>query len=166
VYHVELRQFPHNHSRFNLDERELQAVVTPWVLEQPLEFGERKWIPVQAKITILEGPRLAVQQLAMGRGWRNAQRASDDVTERVLTAARDAAVTGAVARVPGPGVAAGSAPLDPLALSVQLATLLGRDPAGLLAVWRAVAARHPELAPSEALAASEREIASAGGDAG
>jgi hypothetical protein len=47
---------------------------------------------------------------------------------------------------------------DPLTLGVQLASLLGEDPAGLLAAWRAVAARASGLAPSESLALAEREL--------
>jgi hypothetical protein len=73
MYHLELRQFPHNTCRFNLTEQELRAVLGPWAREKFVEVGERKWSPHQAKLTILEGPRLEVQQLAMGRGWRAAR---------------------------------------------------------------------------------------------
>src|ERR1019366_5586588 len=57
----------------------------PWAREQWVEVGERKWNPHEAKLTILEGPKLETQQLSMGRGWRAAQRRSEDITERVLT---------------------------------------------------------------------------------
>ncbi|HEY2202174.1 MAG TPA: hypothetical protein VGH56_09800, partial [Solirubrobacteraceae bacterium] len=90
MYHIELRQFPHNTCRFNLTEQELRAVLEPWVREKFVEVGERKWSPHQAKLTILEGPRLEVQQLSMGRGWRAAQRQSEDVTERLLAQAKQA----------------------------------------------------------------------------
>ena len=57
MYHIELRQFPHNMCRFNLTEQELLATVTaPWAREQWIELGERKWSPHQAKLTVLEGP--------------------------------------------------------------------------------------------------------------
>ncbi len=91
MYHVELRQFPHNFCRFNLSEQELREVVLDaWAREEWLEFGERKWNPHEASLTVLEGPRLELQELAMGRGWRNAQRRGEDVTERIVAARRAA----------------------------------------------------------------------------
>jgi hypothetical protein len=167
MYHVELRQFPHNLCRFNLTERDIRALAGPWAREEWIELGERKWSPHQARLTILEGPELAVGQLSMGRGWRAAERQGQDVTERLLAEARQ------VARAPAPGGEPDTAPeqppaaaplADPLALGVQLASLLGRDPGRLLEVWRAVAARRPELPPSESLALAERELAGAGGN--
>ena len=50
---------------------------------------------------------------------------------------------------------------DPLALGVQLASLLGGDPAGLLAAWRQSSAEHPGLSPSETLALAEATLGSA-----
>ena len=41
MYHVELRQFPHNLCRFNLTEPEIRAIAIPWVREQPLDIGEQ-----------------------------------------------------------------------------------------------------------------------------
>jgi hypothetical protein len=182
VYHVELRQFPHNLCRFNLSDEELGAIVTSWVLERPLELGERKWNAQQATMTVLEGPRLGLQQLAMGRGWRAAQRQSQDVTERVIADARETLVGARSAERPpapgppaggsSPGIGGGGAPQapstettavlgDPLALGVALASLLGPDPGGLLAAWRRAAAEHPGLSPSEALALAEQAVGSA-----
>jgi hypothetical protein len=170
MYHVELRQFPHNLNRFNLDERELRAIVLPWAREQVVELGERKWSPHQARLTVLEGPRLGVEQLSMGRGWRAAQRESDDVTERVLAAAAEAIA--AAAAPPAGDLSAQSPPAaglpvgDPFALGVQLASLLGPDPAGLLAAWREVTADAPGLPPSETLALAERRLAAPGAGPG
>jgi hypothetical protein len=174
MYHLELRHFPHNASRFNLSEQELRAIVEPWVREQIVEFGERKWSPHVAKLTILEGPRLDVAQLNMGRGWRSAQRTSEDVTERVLEAAREASQR--VAPGDAPPVPAVSSPpatppvagalSDPVALGVQLAALLGSDPMGLLEAWRVAAAKSPSLAPSESLALAEHAVRSARTDQG
>jgi hypothetical protein len=160
MYHVELRQFPHNHSRFNLTEPQLRALTLPWAREQVVEVGERKWSPQQAKLTILEGPQIPVEQLSMGRGWRTAQRDGEDVTERLLDEARRAVATEAQASaVAGAALGAGSGGLaDPLALGVQLASLLGDDPARLLAAWRDAVAARPQLSPSESLALAEREI--------
>ena len=179
MYHLELRQFPHNAWRFNLSQEEMQAIVGPWAREQVVEVGERKWSPHTAKITVLQGPQLDIAQLSMGRGWRAAQRESEDVTERVLGAAREAGAAAAQAvgqgslqgagpaGGPGQGAAAGAGPLtDPLALGVQIAALLGADPMGLLDAWRAAAARSPGLAPSESLALAEHALRSPGGEQG
>jgi hypothetical protein len=191
MYHVELRHFPHNAWRFNLTDQQLHALLAPWVRQEIVDFGERKWSPHVAKLTVLEGPHLDVAQLSMGRGWRAAQRVSDNVTEQVLEAAKNAphagggsALGGAPAGAgspgvggapgaddareasPGAGAPAAPAPVsgvlsDPVALGVQLAALLGSDPIALLDAWRAAAARAPALAPSESLALAEHSLRSA-----
>jgi hypothetical protein len=165
MYHVELRHFPHNNARFNLTDAELMAIVEPWVRDQVVEFGERKWSPQQAKITIFEGPRMALDQLTMGRGWRTAERESENVTDAVLAAAREAVAAPAPASTPPAGETVSVQPPtsngaldDPLALGVQLASLLGEDPAALLAAWREVAVRSTGLSPSESLALAERQL--------
>lgn len=195
MFHVELRQFPHNACRFNLSEAELRAIVIPWAEGQAVELGERKWSPHTGKLTVLEGPQLDMQQLAMGKGWRNAQRRSRDVTERVLdtittalaqraagapdgsapdalapttepAGARSAVAAAASAHAAGPAVpsAPATAPPDALALSMQVAGLLGPDPMALLGAWRAAALAAPELTPSQSLARAEQTLrgASAG----
>jgi hypothetical protein len=88
VYHFELRKFPHTVSRFNQGEQQVQALVARWVTEEWIDVAERKWNVNEAKLTVLEGPELSLQEMAMNRGWRNAMRRSEDVTERVLAAAR------------------------------------------------------------------------------
>jgi hypothetical protein len=175
MYHVELHQFPHNMSRFNLTGVELDAIVQPWAREQLVEFGERKWSPHQARLTILEGPRIPFEQLTMGRGWRAAQRQSEDVTDAVLAAAREALAAlpppspepdappqpSARTQAASPPQPEPAGPLaDPLALGVQLASLLGEDPGLLLSAWKEVAARSSGLSPSESLALAERQIRS------
>jgi hypothetical protein len=170
MYHLELRQFPHNLCRFNLTEQDLRVLLAPWVLEKPLELGERKWSPHQAMLTVLEGPRLELQQLSMGRGWRAAQRDGEDVTARVVAATTAAmAGTGAASPAQPPPGPAQTAPgpsadvsllADPLGLGVQLASLLGDDPALLLAAWRRASAENPGLAPSETLALAEAALSS------
>jgi hypothetical protein len=174
VFHVELRQFPHSACAFNLSEPELRAIVEPWSREQWIELGERKWNPHQARLTVLEGPRLPVEALAIGRGWRNAQHRSEDVTERVLAQAiasrQEAGMAGAGAsaaedppadadgRVPDGGFAPdGPAPGAP---GAELQSLLGPDPAALLQAWRLAAERRPELSPSESLALAEATLRS------
>ncbi|HTQ68316.1 MAG TPA: hypothetical protein VMI13_06450 [Solirubrobacteraceae bacterium] len=177
MYHVEFRQFPHNFSRFNLTEAELATLLAPWRAGQAIEVGERKWSPHQAKITILEGPELELQELSMGRGWRTAERRSQDVTDRVLapvqpppvphTPAGVAAQPGpsaATAGTPGAVAAAGTPALaDPLAALVQIGALLGPEAPRLLDAWRAAAGGDPSLSPSQALAAAEATLRRAGG---
>lgn len=90
MYHLELRKFPHTVCCFNQGEAQLRAIVLPWVREEWIEQGERKWNANEATLTVLEGPKLSMPELAMGKGWRNAQRRSQDVTEQVLAAARSA----------------------------------------------------------------------------
>ena len=70
MFHVELRQFPHNACAFNLTEAELAQIVEPWSRDEWIEVGERKWSPHQARLTVLEGPHLEIEDLAMGRGWQ------------------------------------------------------------------------------------------------
>jgi hypothetical protein len=165
MYHVELRQFPHSACRFNVTEQELRAVLEPWVAERFVEFGERKWSPHQAKLTIVEGPQLEIEQLSMGRGWRTAQRQGRDVTDRLLAQAKEAA--DAAPRASAQRLSSDAGPLaDPLTLGVQLASLLGQDPAGLLAAWREAAASQPGLSPSETLALAEHDLAAEGGSPG
>jgi hypothetical protein len=171
VYHLELRQFPRRVQRFNLDGPAVGEIVLPWVQERVVELGEHKWSPHQATITILEGAELSLDRVSMGRGWRAAERECEDVTDRVLAEARRAVAggaAGAAVAVQAAGaepaepawlVAPGDSGTDPLAVGVELASLLGSEPSRLLAAWRAVAERSGGLTPSETLALAERELA-------
>jgi hypothetical protein len=161
MYHVELRQFPHNFCRFNLTEPELrEAVLDAWALGEWFEFGERKWNPHQAKLTVLEGPQIALERLSMGRGWHVAVREGEDVTEQLLAATRELTDPGAVnmptskQESPG-GVAADS--LDPAVASLmaELLGLLGEDSISLVRAWQLALERHPERTPSECLVLAE-----------
>jgi hypothetical protein len=145
MFHIELRQFPHNMCHFNMTEQELfGTILDGWAREQWIEMGERKWNPHQAKLTVLEGPRIPVEQLSMGRGWPSAQRHGEDVTERVIAQAKQASQPAAVASAEGP--------------AEQLQQLLGEDPEALLQAWRLAAERRRELTPSEALALAEETL--------
>jgi hypothetical protein len=85
VFHVELRQFPHQARAFNLTREQLEArVVGPWTSGGTIELDDRRWSPERARLTIYEGPELAADQRGMGRGWANVTRQGDDVTGRVL----------------------------------------------------------------------------------
>jgi hypothetical protein len=89
VFHVELRQFPNVARAFNLTAEELEArIVAAWVAGEMVEWGDRRWAPERARLTIYEGPTLRTDEMGMGRGWANATRAGEDVTERVLAQAQ------------------------------------------------------------------------------
>ncbi len=175
MYHIELHQFPHNMSRFNLTDAELRAIVEPWARDAPVELGEKKWSPHKARLTIIEGPAMPLDQLTMGRGWRAAQRQGEDVTEAVLAAAREALAAASQAPEPTASTQGSAAQprapqrapalADPLALDVladlrSVASLLGEDPGRLLSAWKEVAARSSGLSPSESLALAERQTRS------
>ena len=170
MFHIELRQFPHNACRFNLNETELLALVEPWARGQWIELGQRKWSPHQARLTVLEGPPLSAQELSMSRGWRNAVRQSEEVTEEVLARAGGPAVETAAAGGRPPtapqGEARANRPSDERpdgSFDSALVPLLGADPHALLAAWQLVATRRPELSPSESLALAEDTLRSLGG---
>jgi hypothetical protein len=156
VYHLELRQFPHNLARFNLDDQQLRAIIEPWARGQWVELGERKWSPHQAKLTILEGPRIPMDQLSMGRGWRNAQRQSEDVTMRLLAQVSEIEAPAAERQQDSASDRRHLA--DSLAL--ELLTLLADAPVSLSEAWRLVSMRCPEQSPSECLALTEQAVRS------
>ncbi|HTZ85358.1 MAG TPA: hypothetical protein VMB05_01705 [Solirubrobacteraceae bacterium] len=174
MYHLELRKFPHTVCRFNQSERDVLAIVLPWVKDEWIEQGERKWNPQDASITVLEGPELSMSELAMGRGWRNAERRSQDVTSRVLEAAREVAARqsreaqGTSAPTPtgtGPGVEADLPPQgtqDLLADSLGLELLALLDD-GVLAparVWEVARIRLESGSAADSLALAERAVRS------
>jgi hypothetical protein len=169
MFHIELRQFPHNVNRFNLDQAGLWAVLEPWVRDQAVELGDRRWSPLQTTIKVIEGPEIPLDQLTMGRGWRAAEREGEDVTDYVLAQAREAVASaspGTTAQAAGMAHAPAAAVQTPaasspggLAAGVELAGLLGADAVRLLAAWSEIAARAPALAPSESLALAERSLA-------
>jgi hypothetical protein len=171
VYHVELRQFPHNMCRFNLSAQELRAtVLEPWAQDRWLEFGERKWSPHQAKLTVLEGPRIPFGQLTMGRGWRTAQRDGREVTTELLAALgrepepeRTPRATGreTVARpAPAADAAARAEDLAADALGLELLARIGSERAPLRRAWELAGERHPGSPPSATLALAERAVES------
>jgi hypothetical protein len=173
MYHLELRQFPHNLCHFNLTEAQLRTtVLEPWAREQWIELGERKWSPHQAKLTVIEGPRLALDELSMGRGWRAAQRAGRDVTTQLLAEVGQALERGTEETIGTPGVAMdpdlGASPAprareaDLLAdsLGLELLAQIGTEPSPLRRAWELAVARHPGSTASESLAVAERTVVS------
>ena len=90
VFHVELRQFPHQTRAFNLTREELDArIVGPWIAGEAIELNEYRWLPDRATLTIYEGPLLGVADMGLGRGWQNVTRKGREVTQEVLIEARD-----------------------------------------------------------------------------
>jgi hypothetical protein len=67
-----------------------RTVLDPWLSGRPVQLGDRKWDRDEAELRVLEGPELSNPELAFGQGWANAERASADVTDRVLGAAQEA----------------------------------------------------------------------------
>jgi hypothetical protein len=187
MYHVELRQFPHNFCRFNLTEQQLrEAVLDAWAQGKWIEFGERKWNPHQAHLTVIEGPQLPLDQLSMGRGWRTAAREGQDVTERLLVAAR--AEIGASHEVGRKAIGATSfagteswrrttsreslpdtPPADASApdmrlladsLGLDILSELGEESVSLAFVWGLARERHPEWTASDSLRLAEHAVRS------
>lgn len=94
MFHVELRQFPHQTRTFNLTREELdERILKPWMAREPIELNEYKWLPDRASLTIYEGPLLGVAEMGLGRGWQNVTRGGRDVTEEMLIEARDESAT-------------------------------------------------------------------------
>jgi len=87
-FHVELSTGINHARAFNLSREELLAqVIAPWLEDLPVELGESEWLPAEANLKILEGPRLEGPDLAFGQGWANAERSAENVTKRELAAA-------------------------------------------------------------------------------
>ncbi len=85
-FHVEIRGSLNHARAFNLDLDELRrTVLEPWLTNRPVELGEREWPPEESSLRILEGRHLDPPDLSFGQGWANAERASEDVTRRLLT---------------------------------------------------------------------------------
>jgi hypothetical protein len=87
-FHVELSSGINHARAFNLSREQLMAqVVAPWLEGLPIELGEQEWLPLESKLKILESRHLDGPDLAFGQGWANAERISEEVTQRELAAA-------------------------------------------------------------------------------
>jgi hypothetical protein len=147
LYHVELRETPHNTHVYNVDAERLQReLVGPWVRGQIVRFGDQEWIPQRSKITVLEGPHMPLGQLGLGKGWSNASRVSEDVTQRVLDAAQTAL------RVSGPP----STPSPVLVREIRLGCAV--EPVSLRTVWRLAGSAMSTASAGEGLVLAERAV--------
>ena len=71
MFHLELRQFPHQTRDFNLTREQLEAsVVGPWVRGELVALGDRRWDPERAKLAIYEGRALATEIATGVQRWR------------------------------------------------------------------------------------------------
>ncbi len=143
MFHFELRQFPHSARAFNLEEDELhRRVVAPWLAGRTIEWSERSWSPERARLKIISGPALRPDELGMGRGWPEAQRAGEDVTEQILAAAQ--------------GFSGGDAPLERLKRELLERSLTAPQP--LAAALVAASELLPGRRVSERLALAEQAV--------
>ena len=148
MFHVEVRQFPHVARAFNLSEAELKTrVLVPWVRGHIVKLGEREWEPKRARLTIIEGREVGADELGLGRGWANASRGAENVTDRVLAAA-------AAESAPGVPPATGGVPAFKEIVKAQCT---GHRLAVHQVMWLANS-RHPELRASERLALAEQAV--------
>ena len=139
MFHVELRQFPHQTRAFNLTREQLEArIVRPWVSEGAVELDDRRWSSERAKLTVYEAPELSPDQLGLGRGWANVTRAGEDVTARVL---------------------ADRVSLAPVAeLKREVVDRCGYGPLTLCRLVELTAERYPQSRVSERLALCEQAV--------
>ncbi len=149
VFHLELRRFPHSTHAFNLAESQLHDVLLAWVAGRAVEVGEHRWAPDQATLTIIQGPVLPADLLALGRGWSAARRSGRDVTERLLASSRElAAQTPAGTRAAVVG--------DELA--DELLRSYGAGPRPVRDAWRIAGEHRPEWYAGERLIAAEHAL--------
>jgi hypothetical protein len=98
AFHVEISSDA-NHARvFNLSPEVLRAqVLVPFLAGDDVELGDRTWRPAECELIVLEGPTLANDQLAYGRGWGTANRNGRDVTLAALDTVRQSLVPAGIA---------------------------------------------------------------------
>jgi hypothetical protein len=83
VYHVEISQDNTHVRAFNLTSAELERrFLTPLRAGRRFVCEEKEFDPGSARLRVLEGPQLRLDQLTLGRGWTEAERVASDVTER------------------------------------------------------------------------------------
>lgn len=91
AFHVEVSSGLRHARAFNLSAEEVRrAVLDPWLSGRQINLGDHKWDPEASELRVLEGPELSNPELSFGQGWANAERASENVTQRVLGAAQEA----------------------------------------------------------------------------
>jgi hypothetical protein len=153
VYHVELREFPHNTHAYNLDLERLRATVLDFFVRGEIfELGGQQWIPARTKIAILEGDELPLHALSMGRGWNNARRHGKDVTAELLAAAQaDVA--------PAPTAAADRAGAErEAAVARDILARCAMGPISLAAVWDRAEIAAPQASSGDWLVLAQKAV--------
>lgn len=126
MYHVEMRMGMQVVREFNLSEQRLWLqFLQPLMAGRDFMLEGHEFSPRQTRLKVFEGPELRPDQLGMGRGWPNVERAAEDVTERVLARAREHTERATAA---GPAVAVRAGTVDLLR-----ERLIGRLSAGPIA---------------------------------
>jgi len=170
------RVFELGDQRWNPQTAELTVIEGPEIPVSGLSLG-RGWptavregqdvtqrVVAEAREAIVDGSVARMAQEAEASAAVEAQAPEPDVAsggprepaqpgaaEAALPPLDEASGEAALAAVEAPEV-------DELALGVELAALLGPEPARLLAAWREVAGRASGLSPSESLALAERRL--------
>ncbi|MGA2469924.1 MAG: hypothetical protein ABSG64_04460 [Solirubrobacteraceae bacterium] len=145
MYHVELREFPHNTHAFNLDAARMHAtIVGPYSRGEVFAFAEYEWVPQRTALTILEGPEIPLNQLGLGRGWAQAERGGKDVTEAVLAAAR----------TPTPE----AQPIRSRGVEREILEHCAVAPVQLKQIWLLAETAEPEASAGELLVLAERSL--------
>jgi hypothetical protein len=141
AFHVEVSAGLRHARAFNLSAEEVrQTILDPWLSRRQIVLGDRKWDPEASELRVLEGPELSNPELSFGQGWANAERASEDVTHRVLGAAQEA-------RGAGPGPAALMIESDSAVKTVaELASVHGARAVELQELSERIDGRDPEVA--------------------
>jgi hypothetical protein len=97
VYHVEISQDNTHVRAFNLTADELERrFLVPLRAGRRFVCEEKEFDPGSARLRVLEGPRLRLDQLTLGRGWTEAERAAGDVSERFISTAGGSGVVDGV----------------------------------------------------------------------
>jgi hypothetical protein len=134
-FHVEVSSPLHHARVFNVEEAELQQILSLWISGQTFELGEQEWEPRESKLTILAGKQLEGPDLAFGQGWSNALRSSEDVTAQMVEATEAQSPLPTVVSVEADSVDAAVAELasggaaEPVDWNAAKARIDGRDPA-------------------------------------
>lgn len=134
-FHVEISGALNHARAFNLNLEELRrTVLEPWLTGRLVDLGEHEWDPRESSLRILEGARLDPPDLSFGQGWSNAERASEDVTRRILETTETPKLPDAFvveADIPEATVAEmlSGQRAQPIALNEAEKRINGRDPA-------------------------------------